>query len=117
MILEKKLYLFVFTIAILLLSKTTSAQTIADTTSLSEVILKGNPIPNTIQNSAAPIATITSKEINRNDGVILTSVLNKIPGVSMQQGNLNTNRISMRGIGARSQFGTNRIKAYYEKFR
>jgi iron complex outermembrane receptor protein len=95
-------------------SALSSAQTIADTTALSEVILKGTPIPNTIQNSAASIATITSKEINQNDGVILTSVLNKIPGVSMQQGNLNTNRISMRGIGARSQFGTNRIKAYYE---
>ena len=93
---------------------TSKAQTITDTTALTEVVLKGIPIPNTIQNSAASIATITSQEINRNDGVILTSILNKIPGVSMQQGNLNTNRISMRGIGARSQFGTNRIKAYFE---
>jgi len=113
-ILEKKLYFFVVLIAIHLHSTATVAQTISDTTALSEVVLKGTPIPNTIQNSAASIATITSKEINRNDGVILTSILNKIPGVSMQQGALNTNRISMRGIGARSQFGTNRIKAYYE---
>ena len=30
----------------------------------------------------------------------------------MQQGALNTNRITIRGIGARSQYGTNRIKAY-----
>ena len=92
----------------------TVAQTISDTTALSEVVLKGIPIPTTIQNSAASIAVITSKEMNQNDGVILTSILNKVPGVSMQQGALNTNRISMRGIGARSQFGTNRIKAYYE---
>ena len=95
-------------------SVSTVAQTISDTTALSEVVLKGIPIPSTIQNSAASIAVITSKEMNQNDGVILTSILNKVPGVSMQQGNLNTNRISMRGIGARSQFGTNRIKAYYE---
>lgn len=33
----------------------------------------------------------------------------------MQQGALNTNRITLRGIGARSQFSTNRIKAYYEE--
>ncbi|WP_396182791.1 TonB-dependent receptor family protein [Flavobacterium sp.] len=112
--LKPSIYSFVLFCLLVMFSALSSAQTIADTTALSEVILKGTPIPNTIQNSAASIATITSKEINQNDGVILTSVLNKIPGVSMQQGNLNTNRISMRGIGARSQFGTNRIKAYYE---
>ncbi len=31
----------------------------------------------------------------------------------MQQGSLNTNRITIRGIGARSQYGTNRVKAYF----
>lgn len=30
----------------------------------------------------------------------------------MQQGALNTNRITIRGIGARSQYGTDRVKAY-----
>jgi iron complex outermembrane receptor protein len=45
-------------------------------------------------------------ERNKGDGVILTSVLNKIPGVYMQQGALNTNRISIRGIGSRAQYGT-----------
>ena len=44
----------------------------------------------------------------------LTPVLNKIPGVTMQQGALNTNRITIRGIGARSQYGTNKIKAYFD---
>jgi iron complex outermembrane receptor protein len=39
-------------------------------------------------------------------------VLNKIPGINMQL--LNTNRISIRGIGARSQYGTSRIKAYFQ---
>lgn len=112
--LKPSIFSFVLFCLLVMFSALSSAQTISDTTALSEVVLKGTPIPNTIQNSAASIATVTSKEINRNDGVILTSVLNKIPGVSMQQGNLNTNRISMRGIGARSQFGTNRIKAYFE---
>jgi iron complex outermembrane receptor protein len=32
----------------------------------------------------------------------------------MQRGSLNTNRISIRGIGARTQYGTSRIKAYFE---
>jgi iron complex outermembrane receptor protein len=60
----------------------------------------------TLQNSAASIAVINRTDLNKGDGVILTSVLNKIPGVYMQQGALNTNRISIRGIGSRAQYGT-----------
>ncbi len=90
------------------------AQTIKDTTALSEVILLGTPIRNPLQKTAAAVAVVSTQEINANDGTILTPVLNKIPGVYMQQGALNTNRITIRGIGARSQFSTNRIKAYFE---
>jgi iron complex outermembrane receptor protein len=68
----------------------------------------------TLQNSAASIAVINRTDLNKG-GVILTSVLNKIPGVYMQQGALNTNRISIRGIGSRAQYGTQN-KAYYEGF-
>jgi iron complex outermembrane receptor protein len=32
----------------------------------------------------------------------------------MQQGALNTNRITIRGIGARTPFGTTRIKTYLD---
>lgn len=90
-------------------------QTIKDTTALSEVILIGSPIKNTLQKTASSIALISAKEINQTDGVILTPVLNKTAGVYMQQGTLNTNRITIRGIGARSQFSTNRVKAYFEE--
>jgi len=40
--------------------------------------------------------------------------LNSIPGVFVNSGTLNTNRITIRGIGSRTPYGTNRIKAYYE---
>lgn len=78
------------------------------------MVVTALPIKNTVQESAAAIAVVSLKEINRNDGVILTPVLNRVPGVLMQQGTLNTNRITIRGFGARSQFSTNRIKAYFE---
>jgi len=105
---------YVFLLLFILHSFSGNSQTLLDTTALSEVILKGSPIRATVQQSASAISVITTAQINQNDGVILTSVLNKVPGVFMQQGNLNTNRITIRGIGARSQFSTNRIKAYYE---
>jgi iron complex outermembrane receptor protein len=91
-----------------------NAQTTKDTTALSEVVLLGKPIRNQLQNVASAVAIVNIEAINANDGTILTPVLNKIPGVYMQQGALNTNRITIRGVGARSQFSTNRIKAYFE---
>jgi iron complex outermembrane recepter protein len=91
------------------------AQSAKDTTALSEVILIGSPIKNTMQKAASSVALISAKEINQTDGVILTPLLNKTAGVYMQQGALNTNRITIRGIGARSQFSTNRVKAYLEE--
>ena len=88
------------------------AQTESDTTKLSEVRLYATN--NSYQNAASSVSVITAKELSQTDGVILTNNLNKIPGVTMQQGTLNTNRITIRGIGARSQFSTNRVKAYFD---
>lgn len=99
---------------ILFFCTTVFGQVKKDTVSLSELTVMNVPIRNSIQYSAAAISIITEKEINQTDGVILTPVLNKVPGVFMQQGALNTNRITIRGIGARTQYGTAKIKAYFE---
>ena len=40
------------------------------------------------------------------------SQYNEIPGLFMHAGALNTNRMTIRGIGSRSPFSTNKIKAY-----
>ncbi len=85
-----------------------------DTIALSAITLKSLTIKNSVQNTAAAVAVISSADINNSDGIILTPVLNRIPGVTMQQGALNTNRITIRGIGARAQFGTTKIKAYFD---
>ena len=85
-----------------------------DTIVLPEIILDASPIKNSLQTAASAVSVISSAAINKIDGIILTPVLNTIPGIFMQQGSLNTNRITIRGIGARSQFGTNRVKAYLD---
>ena len=41
--------------------------------------------------------------------------LNQVPGVYMHSGALNTNRITIRGIGTRSPFGTAKIRAYFDE--
>jgi iron complex outermembrane receptor protein len=85
-----------------------------DTVSLAEVRLKAAPIKTSVQNAAVSVSVVGKAALDKSDGIILTSVLNQIPGVNMQQGSLNTNRITIRGIGARSQYSTSRIKAYFE---
>ena len=100
-------FLFFFAVSLV------SSQVKKDTLALSEVILEAAPIKNVLQNAASAVSVISSADIQKTDGIILTPVLNKIPGVFMQQGSLNTNRISIRGIGARSQYGTTRVKAYF----
>jgi len=39
--------------------------------------------------------------------------LSQIPGINAASGTFNTNRITIRGVGSRTPYGTNRIKAYY----
>lgn len=44
----------------------------------------------------------------------LVSPINQIPGVYILSGALNTNRITIRGIGARTPFGTDKLRLYYD---
>ena len=60
-----------------------------------------------------PYYRLSRKEINQFDPVSIQNALNTVPGVFMQSGALNTNRIAIRGIGSRSPFSTNKIRAYY----
>ena len=77
-----------------------------------EVELKASPLAQSVFTSPSAVSFIHQKDIHQTDGVMLTPLLNAVAGIQMQQGNWNTNRISIRGQGARSQFSTNRIKLY-----
>ena len=46
--------------------------------------------------------------------VDMVSAINQIPGVYVLSGALNTNRITIRGIGARTLFGTDKLRLYYD---
>lgn len=84
-----------------------------DTTSLKPVKVN-TKLKVDAKKHTSPVIFVSEKEINRDNNVLLTPVLNRVPGVYMQQGNFNTNRITIRGIGARSQFSTNRLKVYID---
>ncbi len=61
----------------------------------------------------APTTMITKEEISQFSPVDLVDVVNQTPGVYIQSGAINTNRITIRGVGSRTLFGTNKIRAYF----
>lgn len=114
---SKKKYLsgmrkFFLLLIIICINPKLRSQSLQDTTTLKEVIVQTTPVRQPGFKSPASVSVIQADRIERTDGVIITPLLNTIPGVLMQQGNLNTNRITIRGVGARTPFGTSRIKAY-----
>lgn len=56
---------------------------------------------------------IAAKIFQNYSPVELTSAINQIPGVYVLSGALNTNRITVRGIGARTSYGTDKLRLYY----
>lgn len=89
------------------------AQTDSTSVKLDEVRISKFHINDSLMNAPAAIGIISSADLKRNNNVEIATAMNRISGVLMQSGTLNTNRISIRGIGARTPFGTNKIRAFY----
>ncbi|MBA6152506.1 TonB-dependent receptor [Gelidibacter maritimus] len=64
-------------------------------------------------NAIIPSAKVTSAALDQQSPVAVVDALNKISGVYIQSGAINTNRITIRGVGSRTLYGTNKIKAYF----
>jgi iron complex outermembrane receptor protein len=80
---------------------------------LDKVVINGITIQQKLQQATEAVNIVPKSEINSENTVQLAPILNRVPGVFMQSGSLNTNRITIRGIGARSPFSTANIRAYY----
>ena len=102
---------------ILLISIGAFAQQPQDTlpknTLLSELSISGYHVNDSLLNAPASISILSTRDIQRNNLADISPVLNTVAGVFMQSGGINTNRISIRGIGARTPYGTNKIRAFY----
>lgn len=80
---------------------------------LSEVIIRSTLIPTELRNIPAAVNVISQRDLNRIDQTNFAQAFNNVPGVYVNQGALNTTKLNIRGIGARSQYSTNRIQAYF----
>lgn len=82
--------------------------------SLSEVVIQGALIPSRLKQLPAAVNVLRKADMERGDGTDFSGVLNSVPGIYVHKGALNTSKLSIRGVGARSQYSTNRVKAYFE---
>jgi len=80
---------------------------------IDEIIVSAPVQINKIEQWPGSISVIDSMRILSGNSYQLSEQLNTIPGVVMQQGTMNTNRITIRGVGSRTPYESNRIKAYW----
>lgn len=85
-----------------------------DPSELNEIIVNASQLPRTLKTSFTTTNVLSKKDIDRGNNIDIAPILNRAPGVFMQSGALNTNRITIRGIGARNLFGTAKIRAYFK---
>jgi len=81
---------------------------------LNEIIINSNHLPKKIKKATATIHIVNRVAIERANKTDFAPILNRVPGLFMQSGSLNTNRITIRGIGSRNLYGTSKIRAYFK---
>ncbi|MEC8832929.1 MAG: TonB-dependent receptor [Bacteroidota bacterium] len=81
-------------------------------TQLDEVVLTQEAIPK-IATGITPSSKIAGKTFERFNPTDIPSAFNQISGVYILSGAINTNRITVRGIGARTPYGTNKLRMYF----
>ncbi len=85
-----------------------------DTIVLDDVTISILPFSESFQEATGGVFQIDLEEIDK--GLLLTSseLLNLAPGIHMASGAYNTSRLVIRGIGSRTPYNTNRIRAYLD---
>lgn len=81
---------------------------------LDEFLVSSYRYNSNMRQVAAPVQIIGTKSIENNDIGDVSAMLNTIPGVNMQSGTFQTTKLTIRGIGSRSPYSTNRTRAYLD---
>ncbi len=83
------------------------------TDQLEEITVTAFRSPYNIFHTPAPVNLILPVQLESGDALTPIEALNRVPGILMHHGTFNTNRLTIRGIGSRTPYATNKIKAYF----
>ncbi|TXN37978.1 TonB-dependent receptor [Flagellimonas hymeniacidonis] len=81
-------------------------------TQLDEIILLEDVITKKAV-GITPSSTIGPTTFEKFNPIDIASAINQVSGVYILSGALNTNRITIRGVGARTPFGTDKLRLYF----
>ncbi len=84
--------------------------------SLDEVIVAVDQSAVQLRKVPSSVAFRDADDLLTHHQPVLNNQLNALPGVYMQSGTNNTNRLTIRGIGSRTPYSSNRIRAYLGSF-
>jgi len=79
-----------------------------------EIVIKISGFPESISQSTGTVSSLTQQNLQIHNGIVLNDAINQVPGVYMSGGGYNTNRLTIRGIGSRSPYSSNRIRAFLD---
>ncbi len=83
---------------------------------LDEVIVAVDQSARVWRKAPSSIAYREAGDLLAHHEQVLSSQMNALPGVYMQSGTNNTNRLTIRGVGSRTPYSSNRIRAYLGDF-
>lgn len=106
------MYRYLFGIFLIINSFNTRSQEL-DTLHLEDVTITVTPFADRLSTSTGSL-TIIRKTGETGYLVNIADELNMYPGIFMASGTNTTNRLTIRGIGSRTPYNSNRIRAYYE---
>ena len=79
---------------------------------LDDIIVNSELITNKLKDISVSTSVVSDIELKKNSGDFIINSLNELPGIFIHSAGYNTNRITIRGMGSRSPYSTNKIKAY-----
>jgi len=83
-----------------------------DPRELTEVQVSATQFSGKLNNQPGNISLLISENNKFNSQENISGWLNQVPGIYMHHGTYNTNRLTIRGMGSRDPYGSNRVKAY-----
>ncbi len=83
--------------------------------SIRELVVKVPGMPVRLMQATGSVSLLTRRSLMLHDEITLNEAINQVPGVYMSGGGYNTNRLTIRGIGSRSPYSSNRIRAYLDE--
>jgi iron complex outermembrane receptor protein len=83
-----------------------------DPRELTEVQVSATQFSGKLKYQPGNISLLIRENIRFNSQEHISGWLNQVPGIFMHHGTYNTNRLTIRGMGSRDPYGSNRVKAY-----